>query len=294
MKSTEFYLNKQLVTNAKRNVREALKEDLQTGDVTGEATIPAGQILIGRFKAKEDLVVSGLEIAKMVFSELDKVGHVRFEPTAEDGQAVKNGDFLATVIGSGRILLSGERTALNFLQRMSGIATLTRQYVEAVAGTKAVILDTRKTTPGLRIIEKQAVIDGGAQNHRIGLYDMYLIKDNNIAAAGSITEAVEMVRKNNRLNLPIEVEVADFDQLREALSLRPDRIMLDNMSPDLMRQAVEITNGRTPLEASGGVNLATVSEIARTGVDFISVGALTHSAVAKDINFKTKIYDQSN
>lgn len=293
MTSAEFYLNQQLVTNAKRNVREALKEDLGTGDVTGKATIPADQILIGKFKAKEDLVVSGLEIAKMVFQELDKVGHLTFEPATKDGQSVKTGDFLATVIGSGRVLLSGERTALNFLQRLSGVATLTQKYVEAVAGTKAIILDTRKTTPGLRILEKQAIVDGGGQNHRIGLYDMYLIKDNNIEAAGSITKAMEMVRKNNRQNLLIEVEVANFEQLREALALRPDRIMLDNMNLEMMRQAVEITNGQVPLEASGGVNLGSVRDIALTGIDFISVGALTHSAPAVDINFKTKPYESN-
>jgi nicotinate-nucleotide pyrophosphorylase (carboxylating) len=176
--------------------------------------------------------------------------------------------------------------ALNFLQRMSGIATATKRYVNAVAGTKAVILDTRKTAPGLRIFDKQAVRDGGGQNHRFGLYDMFLIKDNHIAAAGSIGKAVAAAQKNNRRKLPIEVEVKNFAELDKALALPIDRIMLDNMDVARMRQAVKITNGRVPLEASGMVDINTVTAIAKTGVDFISIGALTHSVKALDISLE--------
>ena len=206
----------------------------------------------------------------------------------EDGTLVAVGTSLATVEGPAIPILSGERTALNFLQRMSGIATATRRYVEAVAGTRAAILDTRKTAPGLRALDKWAVALGGGQNHRQGLYDMVLIKDNHIAAAGSITRAVERVRAHNRSGLPIEVEVKTPAELEEALALDPpvDRIMLDNMTVEEMRQAVQRVDGRVPLEASGGVNLQTVRAIAETGVDFISVGALTHSVTALDISLE--------
>jgi nicotinate-nucleotide pyrophosphorylase (carboxylating) len=192
---------------------------------------------------------------------------------------------VAIVRGSGRAILTGERTALNLMQRMSGIATQTRQFVDAVAGTQAVILDTRKTVPGLRVLDKWAVRMGGGQNHRFGLYDMAMIKDNHIATVGGLGEAVERIRSGGA-NVPIEVEVTNIEQLQEALSLPVDRIMLDNMNLDEMREAVAITAGRIPLEASGNVSLQTVAAIASTGVDYISSGALTHSVTALDISLE--------
>jgi len=195
---------------------------------------------------------------------------------------------VADVVGPGRAILAAERTALNFMQRMSGIATLTHRYVEAVAGTRAIILDTRKTAPGIRVLDKWAVRLGGGQNHRMGLYDMVLIKDNHIAACGGITAAVERVRAHNSQSLLIEVEVKNLHELREALALKVDRIMLDNMGLDDMREAVRIAAGRVPLEASGGVNLQTVAAIAATGVDYISAGELTHSVRALDISLEVE------
>jgi nicotinate-nucleotide pyrophosphorylase (carboxylating) len=202
-----------------------------------------------------------------------------------DGDPVSRGDVFVTLRGPGRVLLTAERTALNFLQRMSGIATLTARYVAAVQGTKARILDTRKTAPGLRLLDKQAVALGGGTNHRHGLYDMVLIKENHIAAAGGIRAAVERVRALDTRRRPIEVEVQTLLELEEALALAVDQIMLDNMNIAQMREAVRIVNGRVPLEASGNVSLETVAEIAATGVDSISVGKLTHSVEAFDISF---------
>lgn len=263
-------------------IRRALAEDIGDGDITAAGTIPAGARLSGRFLAKADGIVAGLEVARMVFHELDPA--LEFNALVQDGDRVGKGEILATVRGNGRAILSAERVALNLLQRMSGIATATRRYVEAVAGTKAIILDTRKTAPGLRLLDKWAVRLGGGQNHRAGLYDMALIKDNHIAAVGGISEAVRRVRAADDSGRPIEVEVQNLDQLREALELGIDRIMLDNMSIDAMREAVDIASGRTPLEASGNVNLNTVAAVAAAGVDFISVGALTHSVTALDIS----------
>lgn len=268
-------------------IRRALAEDIGDGDVTANNTIPAQATVTGRFLAKASGIVAGLEVAAMVFHELDP--GIELTPFVQDGDRVERGDILAVVHGRGRAILSGERVALNIMQRMSGIATATRRYVDAVAGTGAVILDTRKTAPGLRVLDKWAVRLGGGQNHRTGLYDMALIKDNHIAAVGGLTEAVRRVRAGwlragDERHRPIEVEVQNLDQLREALPLAVARIMLDNMSLDQMREAVRITAGRTPLEASGNVNLNTVADIAATGVDFISVGALTHSVIALDIS----------
>ncbi|MGQ9584807.1 MAG: carboxylating nicotinate-nucleotide diphosphorylase [Anaerolineae bacterium] len=267
-------------------VRRALKEDVGPGDVTSTWTLSPGLQTRGHFGVKQEGVVAGLAVVREVFRQLDPA--IRFTAQVEDGTPVAVGTSLATVEGPAIPILSGERTALNFLQRMSGIATATRRYVEAVAGTRAVILDTRKTAPGLRALDKWAVALGGGQNHRQGLYDMVLIKDNHIAAAGSITRAVERVRAHNRSGLPIEVEVKTPAELEEALALDPpvDRIMLDNMTVEEMRQAVQRVDGRVPLEASGGVNLQTVRAIAETGVDFISVGALTHSVTALDISLE--------
>ena len=265
-----------------RIIRGALAEDIGDGDVTTDHTIAANSRLTGRFLAKETGVVAGIGVARRAFELLDP--RVEFRVFIGDGQLVKRGQILAEVAGPGRAILTGERVALNFLQRMSGIATLARRYVNAVAGTRAVILDTRKTAPGLRLFDKWAVRLGGAANHRTGLYDMALIKDNHIAAVGSITEAVHRVRAGDPRGRPIEVEVTNLAQLAEALELPIDRILLDNMTPAMMAEAVRMSAGRVPLEASGGVNLKLVRTIAETGVDFISVGALTHSVNALDIS----------
>ena len=229
-------------------------------------------------------VVAGLEVVGLTFALVDEV--VQFTPLVADGDQVEIGQVIATVEGPGQALLSGERVALNFLQRMSGIATLTYRFVEAVQGTSAVILDTRKTAPGLRPLDKWAVHLGGGQNHRFGLYDMVLIKDNHIAAVGSISEAVARVRAKDERGRPIEVEVKTLAELQEALPLGIDRIMLDNMSLAEMREAVQLTNGRVPLEASGNVALDTVAAIAATGEDYISIGMLTHSVEALDISLE--------
>jgi len=263
-------------------VRRALEEDIGSGDYTSIWTLPADSRSEAVFLAKEDGVIAGLSAAETVFRLVDDRCRCCFG--VNEGEAVAAGQVFGTAEGPSRALLSAERTALNFMQRASGIATVTRRYVDAVRGTKAVILDTRKTVPGLRYLDKLAVAAGGGGNHRFGLYDMVLIKDNHIAAAGGVTAAITAVARQNRQGLPVEVEVADLDQLREALSLPVDRILLDNMSLEDMAEAVRIAAGRAPLEASGGVNLLTVANIARTGVDFISVGALTHSVKALDIS----------
>ena len=263
-------------------IRAALAEDIGDGDVTTDNTIPEDSRLAGRFLAKEGGVVAGMEVARRTFELLD--GRTRFDVLIGDGHRARRRQVLATVMGPGRAILSGERVALNFLQRMSGIATGARRYTDAVAGAHAVILDTRKTVPGLRLFDKWAVRLGGAANHRTGLYDMALIKDNHIAAVGSITEAVRRVREGDPRGRPIEVEVTNLEQLAEALELPIDRILLDNMTLSMMAEAVRLAGGRIPLEASGGVTLKTVRSIAETGVDYISVGALTHSVNALDIS----------
>jgi nicotinate-nucleotide pyrophosphorylase (carboxylating) len=269
-------------------IRRALDEDIGPGDVTSQWTLPAELELEGKLLAKADGVVAGLAVAAAVFHLVDE--RVRFISLCQDGQRVRAGDVLAVVQGPARAVLGAERTALNFLQRMSGIATATRRYVDAVAGTRAVILDTRKTAPGLRVLDKWAVRLGGGQNHRFGLFDMVLIKDNHIAAAGGISQAVARVWAYNQAGLPVEVEVKSLAELEEALAIQPplDRIMLDNMDLETMRRAVEMTAGRVPLEASGGVSLERVRAIAETGVDYISVGALTHSVTALDISLEVE------
>lgn len=270
-------------TEIQKIIDRALTEDIGGGDVTTNATIPETEIYEGVFLAKSDGIVAGLSVAAMVFSTLDK--NSKFTRFFAEGDGFKTGDILAKIEGNGRALLTGERTALNFLQRLSGIATATAKYVEAVKPYKAKILDTRKTVPGLRMLDKYAVGLAG-ENHRIGLFDMVLIKDNHIVAAGGITEAVNRVRKHDTKHVPIEVEVKNLEELREALALKPDRILLDNMDTGQMKEAVEITAGKVPLEASGGVNLETVNAIAATGVNYISVGALTHSVKAMDISLE--------
>jgi nicotinate-nucleotide pyrophosphorylase (carboxylating) len=266
-----------------RSIVRALEEDIGRGDVTTNTIVPADALLRGRIIAKQDGVVAGLEIAKQVMLALSQ--HVSFVVEVEDGSNVTRGTVLANLDGSARALLSGERTALNFLGRMSGIATVTRKFVDAVSGTKAVILDTRKTAPGLRITDKLAVRLGGGQNHRTGLFDMVLIKDNHIDFAGSITAAVQRVRASGT-SLEIEVETRTLDNVREALALGVERILLDNMSTDTMREAVAIGDGRAKLEGSGNVTLDTVLEVASTGVDYISVGALTHSPQVFDVSLE--------
>ena len=261
----------------------AITEDIGPGDATSRATLPAGRTLHARIVAKAAGVIAGLPIAEAVFNRVEP--RIRFTPRVRDGAEVVPGDLVAEVSGPGRGMLAAERTALNFLQHLSGIATLTRAFVDAVSCTQATILDTRKTHPGYRTLEKYAVRMGGGQNHRLGLYDMVLIKDNHIDAAGSITAAIEQARAA-RPDLPIEVEVRNLDELRETLPLDVERIMLDNMSLDEMRLAVETAAGRVGLEASGGVALQSVADVAATGVDYISVGALTHSAPALDLSMQ--------
>lgn len=267
-------------------VERALAEDVGSGDVTSVPIIPSGTRLYGEFLAKERGVVAGLDVVRETFRQVDET--IAFAPLLEDGNAFEVGDILAAVSGTGPGILIAERVALNFLQRMSGVATMTRSYVEATAGTRTRILDTRKTMPGLRALDKLAVRLGGGTNHRTGLYDMVLIKDNHIEAAGSITAAVKRVRQAG-ITLAIEVEIDSLDQLDEALAAQVDRIMLDNMDTATMRQAVERVRGRVELEASGGITLPRIPEIAATGVDFISVGALTHSVKALDISLDLKM-----
>ena len=264
-------------------INRALEEDIGSGDVTTDSIVPAGASLRGRIIAKQNGSVAGLAVAKEVFRTLNR--EIVFESKVEDGAQVKRGMVLAELNGDARALLTGERTALNFLGRMSGIATLTRQFVDEVAGTGAIILDTRKTAPGLRSLDKLAVRLGGGQNHRNGLFDMVLIKDNHIDFAGSITAAVERVRTGGT-GLPIEVETRTLENVREALQLGVERILLDNMSPETMREAVKIANGLANLEASGNVTLQNVLEVAQTGVDYISVGALTHSPRVFDVSLE--------
>ncbi len=263
----------------------AIAEDIGPGDATSNATLDANTTLTGCITAKAPGVIAGLPVAERVFARVDP--DIRFAPCVQDGQEVVAGEIVAEVSGPAPTLLAAERLALNFLQRMSGIATMTRDYVDAVATTDATILDTRKTVPGHRLLDKYAVRMGGGVNHRIALFDMVLIKDNHIDGAGGITPAVERARAAHP-DLPIEVEVRTLDELREALAISPllDRIMLDNMTLTTLREAVEITAGRVPLEASGNVTLETITDIAVTGVDFISIGALTHSVQALDLSMK--------
>jgi nicotinate-nucleotide pyrophosphorylase (carboxylating) len=267
-------------------VRRALEEDIGTGDVTSVPIIPTAAHLYGIFLAKESGVLAGIDVVREVFRQVDST--IVFTETLEDGTAFESGDILATVSGYGPGILIGERVALNFLQRMSGVATMTRRYVAATQGTRARILDTRKTMPGLRALDKLAVRLGGGTNHRTGLYDMVLIKDNHIEAAGSITAAVQRVRDAG-IDLAIEVEIDSLEQLDEALAAHVDRVMLDNMDTATMRRAVERVAGRVELEASGGITLPRIPDISATGVDYISVGALTHSVKALDISLDLRM-----
>ncbi len=267
-------------------IRRALEEDIRSGDVTTSAALTGSEQGLATALAKEDLVAAGLEVFREVFRVRDP-GLV-FETGLIDGARAPRGTVLATVAGSLASILTAERVALNLFQRMCGIATLTKQFVDAVAGTKAKILDTRKTMPGLRILDKYSVRAGGGRNHRYGLYDGVLIKDNHIEAAGGIAEAVRRVREQAQLMVKIEVEAKDLAEVEEALRAGADLIMLDNMPTDTMKKAVALIEGRVLVEASGNVTLSTVKEIAGTGVDFISAGTLTHSVRAADISLKVK------
>jgi len=267
-----------------RVVQAALAEDVGEGDVTTEATVDHDAMGAAELLVREPGVLCGLDVAEAVFRALDP--EIRFEPLVEEGAVVDRPTAVALVTGPERAILTGERTALNFIGRLSGIATLTRRYVDAVAGTGVTILDTRKTTPGLRALEKHAVACGGGRNHRFGLDDGVLVKDNHLRAAGSVREAVERVRATT--DLPVEVECDTLAQLSEALAAGADAILLDNMTPDELRAAVALAGGRARLEASGGVTLETVRAIAETGVDEISVGALTHSARSLDVSLELR------
>jgi nicotinate-nucleotide pyrophosphorylase (carboxylating) len=270
----------------KQLVTMAIEEDLGTeGDLTSLATIPANRLLRGTIRAKAEGIIAGLAALEEVYAQIDT--ELRLRLLVADGNRVEIGTEIAVIEGKAHSILAGERIALNFLQRLSGIASLTKRFVDTVQGTNAIILDTRKTSPAYRSLEKYAVHMGGAQNHRMGLYDMLLIKDNHIDAAGSISDAVLAAQSHSKTaSLFIEVEVKNEAELLEAMSLAVDRIMLDNMSLPQIRQAVEITAGRIPLEVSGNVSLETVRAIAETGVDFISVGALTHSAPILDLSMR--------
>jgi nicotinate-nucleotide pyrophosphorylase (carboxylating) len=268
----------------KRIIQFALEEDLGEGDVTTDAVIGPETIGKATLLAREELVLAGLTVFKQVFMEIGQ--GVQFEDFYKDGDLVPAGGKVCLLKGPMTIILKGERSALNFLQRMSGIATLTRRYVDKVGSSKLKVLDTRKTVPGFRWLDKYAVRTGGGSNHRFCLSDGILIKDNHIAAAGSITTAIRLTRKNAPHTLKVEVEVEDLAGVEEALKAGADIIMLDNMDLKQMRKAVKMVNGKALIEASGGINLDTIKDVAKTGIDFISVGALTHSPKAADFSLE--------
>ena len=264
-------------------IQRALDEDIGSGDATSQSIVPLEAQMQAQIVTKQDGVVAGLDVVEATFLLVD--ADFIFDSQVSEGQQVQFGEVLAKISGPAQAMLVAERVALNFLGRMSGIATLTRQFVKVVDGTGAIILDTRKTVPGLRVIDKLAVRRGGGQNHRMGLYDMILIKDNHIDFAGSLPEAVKRARRRNT-DLEIEVETRTLEDVAVALELGVERILLDNMSLKQMRQAVQLANGRAKLEASGNVDLDRVRQIAETGVDYISIGALTHSVKVFDVSMK--------
>ena len=274
-------------TQIDKIIELALEEDIGSGDITTLSTIPENTTAHGRFIAKQDTVICGIDVAERVFHKIDK--NVCFKAYFCDGDKVKIGDVIAEVDGNARSMLTAERCALNIMQRLSGVAQRTSECVEMVKGTKAKIADTRKTTPGMRALEKYAVRIGGGTNHRYNLADGVLIKDNHIAAAGSITAAVTNARKFIPHTLKIEVEVETFDQLNEALEAGADIIMLDNMTNEQMAECVKMVSGRALLEASGNMDRRNLYEVAKTGVDIISIGALTHTIKAADISLKFKL-----
>lgn len=260
----------------------AFEEDVATGDITSNALIPENSRAVATLTMKANGIVSGLEIAGKVFSRLDK--DIICTPYFKEGEKVSQGDVILKVEGNFRALLTAERTVLNILQRMSGIATATALYVKETEGTQTHLLDTRKTAPGMRILDKMAVKTGGGTNHRMGLYDLALIKDNHIKVAGSITRAVQQVREHITPGVRIEVETTCIEEVKEALTSGADIIMLDNMSTSLMAEAVRLVDKKAETEASGNMTLSRIREVAATGVDYISVGALTHSVTALDIS----------
>jgi nicotinate-nucleotide pyrophosphorylase (carboxylating) len=265
-------------------IQAAIEEDLGRGDVTTEATITEQVISRARLITKQEIVLAGIDVFAEVYATLDAAVHLK--PAFKDGDLLSAGAVIAVLEGRARSLLAGERVALNFLQRLSGIATLTRQYVEAVRGYNVDIIDTRKTTPGWRLLEKYAVRIGGGKNHRHDLGDGVLIKDNHIVAAGGIKPAVELARRHSHHLLKIEVEVETLEQVEQALQAGAEVIMLDNMSPAMLAEGVKLIGKRAIVEASGGVSLESVTAVARRGVDLISVGKLTHSAPAADIHLE--------
>lgn len=271
----------------KKIIDFALREDIGKGDITSLATVKSNQKAVGKFLVKDNGIIAGLSVAKQVMKSVDN--KIKFKTMINDGAEVKSGDIVAEVSGNARAILSAERTALNFIQRMSGIATAASIYAKAVSHTGAKVTDTRKTAPGLRLLDKMAVKIGGCDNHRFGLYDMFLIKDNHIEVAGSITKAVDACRKfmrKKKKKFLIEVETKNLVEVQEALNCKADIIMLDNFEVEEMKKAVLLINGVCKVEASGGVNLSTVKAIAETGVDYISVGGLTHSVKALDISLE--------
>lgn len=267
-------------------IKKALAEDIGTGDITTQSTIPYENMVSGNLLAKEAGVLCGMEVAQAAFELVDE--YIVFQAHFQDGDLIKKGDILADISGRAASVLTAERTALNFIQHLSGIATRTHEATEKVQGTKAKIIDTRKTTPGLRVFEKYAVKTGGGCNHRFNLADGILIKDNHIKAAGSITAAIAAARANAPHTLKIEVEVETMAQIKEALAAQAEIIMLDNMDIPTMREAVALINGQALIEASGNMDKKDLSEVASTGVDFISIGALTHSVKALDISLDLK------
>ncbi|PKL87141.1 MAG: nicotinate-nucleotide diphosphorylase (carboxylating) [Ignavibacteriae bacterium HGW-Ignavibacteriae-2] len=275
---TDIKLN---LGDSKEVILRALVEDIAQGDITSKNIIPEDKSIKAFIKTKEDGIIAGLEIAKLVFDALNE--NVSITANFKDGDTVKSGDIIAELSGSYRAILTGERTALNFLQRMSGIATKTNMFVNAVKPYDTKILDTRKTAPGLRLLDKMAVRLGGGVNHRLGLYDMVMIKDNHIKVAGGIKNAVNKIKQSIGTQFKIEVETSKIEEVIQAVESEVDIIMLDNMTTEIMRESVKLIAGRALTEASGNMTLERVQEVAQCGVDFISVGALTHSVEALDI-----------
>ena len=278
----DFLVKENILIN--KIIEQALLEDIGTGDITSESIVPSDLKAKGIIKTSEEGVVAGLNITSLVFKKLDS--EIIFQEKIKDGTKVARSKVLAEITGSARTILKGERVALNFLQRMSGIATITSKFCQEVEDFPVRIVDTRKTTPGLRILEKYAVSMGGGHNHRFGLYDAVLIKDNHITVAGGISPAVDSVRKQISHTVKIEVEVENLSQLQDALRVKADIIMLDNMDLDTMEEAVKIAKGKALIEASGGITLGKVRKIAQTGVDLISIGSLTHSVKSLDISME--------
>jgi nicotinate-nucleotide pyrophosphorylase (carboxylating) len=267
-----------------RLIEAALKEDMPGGDITSDNIIPASSISRALILAKEEGILAGIYVAEKVFNKIDPT--VFFEVHRKDGQKIYKNDKLASLKGPSRSLLMGERTALNFLQRMSGIATITNKYVKALEGRNTKVLDTRKTTPGLRNIEKYAVRMGGGANHRLNLSDMVMIKDNHLKIVGSISEAVKLARKRVKSGIKVEVETTSLDEVKEALEAKADIVMLDNMTWKKMKEATDWINGRVQVEVSGNVDERKIGKIAELGVDFVSIGALTHSYRSLDISME--------